>query len=122
MSFLIIVILIILLWPVWRILFSRLMQWVVLYFLKKQTGIDFGSGNKSRKSKNKKEQQQRQQKRRRNQGPIIPKEYAEDVEFTEIMEFQDTTIVDESGSGTRVYRESQVSDVEFVEIKNSPKK
>lgn len=122
MTFLLIVILLIILWPVWRVLFSRLLRWVMLYFLKKQTGIDFGSDKKSRKSKNKKEQRQREHSRRRNQGPIIPKEYAEDVEFTEIREFQDTTIIEESAAGTRVYHESQVSDVEFVEIKTSPKK
>lgn len=50
--------------------------------------------------------------------PLIPKEYAEDVEFVETINYSDTTIgADYAGSRT-VYHESQVSDAEWVEIKN----
>lgn len=53
-------------------------------------------------------------------GPIIPKEYAEDVEFVEIKEFSQTDIDARFADGSRVeYHESQVSDVEWVEIKSS---
>ncbi|MDE7343306.1 MAG: hypothetical protein K2N19_04740 [Muribaculaceae bacterium] len=59
-------------------------------------------------------------------SPIIPKEYAVDVEFTEIREFQQTTILDsaaakENSSSTsshrkRIKEEGQVSDVEYTDI------
>ena len=53
-------------------------------------------------------------------GPIIPKEYAEDVEFIEIKEFSQTDIDARFSDNSRVeYHESQVSDVEWVEIKPS---
>lgn len=51
-------------------------------------------------------------------GPIIPKEYAEDVEFVETIDYSETIIAasDEKGN-TAVYHESQVTDVEWEEIK-----
>lgn len=59
--------------------------------------------------------------------PIIPKEYATDVEFTEIREFRQTTIVEtsasssSSSSGSFSRRrgkadEGQVSDVEYTDL------
>lgn len=61
----------------------------------------------------------RQRRRTRNgyKEPIIPPEYAEDVEFVETKSFSETTIGD-SGRQIRQFHESQVSDVEWVEIKN----
>lgn len=45
-------------------------------------------------------------------------EYAEDVEFTETKEYSETEIIEDDGKGNRrVYRESQVSDAEYIEIK-----
>lgn len=50
--------------------------------------------------------------------PIIPKEYAEDVEFIEIKEYSSKTIVEDTKAGkTRIYHESQVEEAEYVEIK-----
>lgn len=59
-------------------------------------------------------------------SPIIPKEYAVDVEFTEIREFQQTTILDSASSQSnssstsshrkRIKEEGQVSDVEYTDI------
>lgn len=47
------------------------------------------------------------------------REYAEDVEFTEIKEYSETTILEEDSKGSsRIYHESQVSDVEFTETKS----
>lgn len=48
---------------------------------------------------------------------IIPREYAVDVEFTEIRQFSQTTIATDSSSGSSFVAESQVSDVEYTEIK-----
>ena len=56
-------------------------------------------------------------------GPIIPKEYAEDVEFVEVKSFSETEIASDRTAKTETYyHESQVSDVEYVEIKNPSRK
>lgn len=49
----------------------------------------------------------------------IMKDVAEDVEFTEIREFESESILEEEDSrrARRIYREEQVSDVEFTEIR-----
>lgn len=54
-----------------------------------------------------------------NDGPIIPKEYAEDVEFVETKEFSQTSIDSAGSAGTdrTDWHESQVSDAEWEEIK-----
>lgn len=51
-------------------------------------------------------------------GPIIPPEYAEDIEYTETIDYSEDTEVCSDGKSTRVYHESQVSDVQYVEIKD----
>ncbi|MDE6010641.1 MAG: hypothetical protein K2F87_04235 [Muribaculaceae bacterium] len=51
---------------------------------------------------------------------IIPREYAVDVEFTEIRTFTQTTIAPDNSPNrgkSHITIESQVSDVEYVEIK-----
>lgn len=55
--------------------------------------------------------------------PIIPREYAEDVEFTEAIDYSTETTIDPDGTEhtrSRIHtetRESQVSDAEWEEIK-----
>ena len=50
--------------------------------------------------------------------PLIPKEYAVDVEFTETIDYSETTIGGDSDRRRdTVYHESQVSDVEWEDIK-----
>lgn len=49
-------------------------------------------------------------------GPIIPKEYAEDVDFVEIKEFSSTHIEEEGDDSGTEYDESQVSDAIWEEI------
>lgn len=60
----------------------------------------------------------RSQRRPRHGGkePIIPPEYAEDVEFVEIKSFSETTIGVHDGK-VKEYHEKQVTDAEWVEIK-----
>ena len=50
--------------------------------------------------------------------PLIPKEYAEDVEFVEIKEFSSTESKKVSETG-EIYFESQISDAEYTEIKKN---
>lgn len=69
----------------------------------------------------------RRQAAPRHQGPIIPKEYAVDVEFTEIKEYSTQVEINgveaprdgwrKKSASQKVIVESQVSDVEFTEIK-----
>lgn len=54
--------------------------------------------------------------------PLIPKEYAEDIEFVEIKEFRATEIRQEKSHRFETYHESQISDVEWIEIKKSGSK
>ena len=54
----------------------------------------------------------------RHEGPIIPKEYAEDVEFTETIDYSEKEYhIDPKGRET--YHESQISDAEYIEIKKN---
>ena len=48
---------------------------------------------------------------------LIPREYAVDVEYTEIKQFSQTTIGKDAPEGKSFVTESQVSDVEYTEIK-----
>ena len=50
--------------------------------------------------------------------PLIPKEYAEDVEFVETTDYSQKETREE-GRIKKQYHESQISDVEFTEIKKS---
>lgn len=89
-----------------------------------------GSGKKRRERSSRPDRESEQeyyyrQRRQRSHssyssGPIIPKEYAEDVEFVETKEFSQT-IISQSPADTRrkeTFREeSQVSDAEWEEEK-----
>lgn len=46
------------------------------------------------------------------------KEVAEDVQYTEVREYSQTTIHTESGDTSTTYTETQVEDVKFTEIKD----
>lgn len=48
--------------------------------------------------------------------PVIPKEYAEDVEFTEVRSYSEEEKIG-GESSIRYAHESQVSDAEIIEIK-----
>ena len=50
-------------------------------------------------------------------GPLIPKEYAVDVEYTEIRSYSSEEAIASDGKRVRYTVESQVSDAEIIEIK-----
>ena len=54
--------------------------------------------------------------------PLIPKEYAEDVEFTETKEYSKSTSDSSDNKSFTSYHESQISDAEWTEIKKSGSK
>ena len=52
-------------------------------------------------------------------GPLIPKEYAVDVEYTEIRSYSSEEDIASDGNSVRYTVESQVSDAEIIEIRKS---
>ncbi|MDE5843521.1 MAG: hypothetical protein K2H35_07295 [Muribaculaceae bacterium] len=141
---------IILLFFIIKMLFGeRIKQWAQRRMLEKmedsfraRMGMPSAKEERRRRRRTEKQQQRRQKDSqsgsRRNQWQhsahpessnqsmgdvIIPREYAEDVEFVEYKEFTITTttstVTDSDGSGhkTTFVTESQVTDVEYVEIK-----
>lgn len=50
--------------------------------------------------------------------PIIPKEYAEDVEYVEIRDYSYSRIIKDDNEGRTVYHESQVEEAQIIEIKD----
>lgn len=50
-------------------------------------------------------------------GPLIPKEYAVDVEYTEIRSYSTEETIASDGRNVRYTVESQVSDAEIIEIR-----
>ncbi len=50
-------------------------------------------------------------------GPLIPKEYAVDVEYTEIRSYSSDETIASDGNTVRYAVESQVSDAEIIEIR-----
>lgn len=55
-------------------------------------------------------------KRKEEEDELIPKEYAEDVEYTEFHSYSEETVIAADGDKTAFQRESQVSDAEIIEI------
>lgn len=55
--------------------------------------------------------------RRYSSGPLIPKEYAVDVEYTEIRSYSSDEAIASDGKSVRYKVESQVSDAEIIEIR-----
>lgn len=50
-------------------------------------------------------------------GPLIPKEYAVDVEYTEVHSYSSEEVIASDGKTVRYSVESQVSDAEIIEIR-----
>ncbi|MDE5887349.1 MAG: hypothetical protein K2H46_07175 [Muribaculaceae bacterium] len=131
-----VIIILIILLLIWLIFGARITAWInrrfqrfvanrTEDFIRKATGMPPREKHKKQRKKEVYEDRkfrERNSSRRREyydpDGPIIPKEYAEDVEFIEIKEFSQTNIDARFEDGSAVhYHESQVSDVEWVDIK-----
>ncbi len=136
---------------VWLLFGQQIRNWFAGFmarrtedYIRKATGMPPRPGSREAKRQQREEQKAQSQRssqrasgyydgrssrRRRSTGsynsnePLIPKEYAEDVEFTETISYSETTIgVASSDGNTTVYHESQVSDVEWEEIKVKTKR
>lgn len=127
MTALIIIIILIFGWPyIWRWLrpyFYRWMQRRTEDYVRRAMGMPprDKSGNRQGRTGNVYGGHERADARRRGShsreaDPVIPKEYAEDVEFTEVRSFSEEEKI--GGDTTvRFTQESQVSDAEIIEIK-----
>lgn len=126
-TFLIILIIIFAVMPLLR---RWLTPWLQRYaarktedFFRQQMGMPPRDKKADRKAKKQTTKNQTYSSRRKAQQPsdepIIPREYAEDVEFVEIKEFENTEVAAESvDDKTKVkYTENQISDAEWVDIK-----
>lgn len=120
LTFIGIVIILWLLWP-------TLKKWLAQYaanktedFLRKATGMPprdkkrnhgNGAGRKANRKGNS------GSPRAQNNEPLIPRDYAEDVEFIETVDYPETNIAGDQTAKEKTMTENQVSDAEFVEIK-----
>lgn len=130
-TFLVIIILLFIAWPVIvRLLRPVLQRWAARKaedYIRRAAGMPprdkgherrqrqqetSGSGYASRSSR-------RRAGARQSEGPLIPKEYAVDVEYVEIKDYSANTVVadDPAAHRQRVWHESQVSDAEYVMLK-----
>ncbi|MCM1376837.1 MAG: hypothetical protein NC097_04270 [Clostridium sp.] len=127
--FFLLVFLLVLTWPLWKRWFYGFAQRRSEDFIRRMMGLPTRKEEKRQRKAREKYEERRgrewtSQRRGYSTGgtSIIPQEYAEDVKFTEIRDFKQTTISEDRSSGQRIRTESQVEDVEFVEIKNKPEK
>lgn len=138
-GFLIFIIVLVLLWLVWPVVTRTIRTWVMRKlqrraedYMRAAAGMppreETKRARRSAKGTNRQENRAQgasgasRQRRtyRSSDEPLIPKEYAVDVEFTEIKEYSETVTIGPEGqtAETREWHESQVSDVEWTEIKN----
>ena len=114
-----ILIIVILLWPLISKWLRGFMARRAEDMLRRMAGAP--TRKQEQKARRKREKEQRAQKPPTPPGPKptdLMREVAEDVEFTEIKDFSSTTIETENGRyEQRTYRESQVEDVKFTEVK-----
>lgn len=122
--FLIILLILALLWP-------YIMRWMRGYLMRKaEDRLRQMMGAPPRQEERRQRRQQRDdsrrgdtRRRRSNPHPAqAMKEVAEDVRYTEIIDYSESTstvdVQEENGTRRREYHEEQVEDVKFTEIKN----
>lgn len=115
LAFLVIIVVLIILFPYIMRFAQRLMLRRMEKMFRRAAGLD----EEPKKSKRKRKESRREESAR-GSGPIIPKEYAEDVEFVETKVFTEEIEIKEevnSDGSRRVKAERQVTDVEWEEIK-----
>lgn len=122
--FLIILLILALLWP-------YIMRWMRGYLMRKaEDRLRQMMGAPQRQEERRQNRQRRDDSRRGDTRPRrsnphpaqAMKEVAEDVRYTEIIDYSESTstvdVQEENGTRRREYHEEQVEDVKFTEIKN----
>lgn len=123
-TLLVIIIIVFLCWPWIKRLMARFMLNRAEDYMRRATGMPPRPGSRQARREQRRasggtraNSQRTSRRAARHDGPIIPREYAEDVEFTETVDYSSSEIREKKKGNERVYRESQVSDAEWVEIK-----
>lgn len=116
----ILIIIVLFLWLVWPAIsrwLKRKAQEKTAEFFYRKMGMPppYNENRRSRSTR-------RTYNERKKSEPIIPKEYAEDIEYTEIKEFKTETVITSEDKGVKYKKESQISDAEWTEIKISGSK
>lgn len=129
MTVLIILILLIIFWPyIWRWLSRFVMRWMqhkTEDYIRRSMGMPPHDKQNKRNAQTGGQQRHSQgnsnysRSRRYSSGPIIPKEYAEDVDFNEIHSYSEESNTSNTTEKVRFQQESQVSDAEIIEIKEN---
>lgn len=127
MSGLIILLILVLVLPyLWRLLRPYIARWAqrrAENMLRRAMGMSPHSKQNDRKHAFRTSADNRRESSRRHHapdGPLIPKEYAVDVDFTEIHSYSEETVISDAGDGRVKFRtESQVSDAEIIEIRKN---
>lgn len=130
MLFLIIIIILIFAWPyIWRWLQPHFYRWAQRRtedYVRRAMGMPPHGRRQSRASGqsrstygNSTRGNAATSSRRRHKATesVIPKEYAEDVEFTEIHSYSEESVIASDGKSVSFVSESQVSEAEIIEIK-----
>lgn len=125
--FLVILIVVLLCWP-------AIQRWLARYaarraedYLRRATGMpprpDSRAGKKAQRERERAQSRtRRRQTNTRGHRPVnaTMQEYAEDVEFTETVSYSETVIGGQTDSvKEKEYRESQVTDAEWTEVRGS---
>lgn len=121
------IIILILCWPLYRGLVAQFMHNRAEDFIRKAAGMPSRKKEKKMRKAAEAARRHRQQYGERDEerysnspfatpSHIVPKEYAEDVEFEEIKSTESTTTFSSDSNGNFRY-EHQVEDAEFTEIK-----
>lgn len=120
-----IILIVFLLWPQITRLITRLMMrsWEKkLRKMAEQFGGGATTGNEGKRSGSRRHKEKNPQPRNTKLHPArMMKEVAEDVQYTEVREYSQTTIHTESEGSSSTYTETQVEDVKFTEIKSDGK-
>ena len=103
-----------------RLLRPLLLRWLqrrAERYMRQAMGMPPGGDDRRQRSSRQSDAGSYTRRRRHSsrRGPVIPKEYAEDVEFTEIRSYSEEREIGGSGKVSFV-TESQVSDAEIIEI------
>ena len=113
------------LWLLW----PRIRRWMAMWVVRRlqRNAEDYvrrASGMPPREEKKGERASRHRPRRSYAGGPLIPKEYAVDVEYVEIHEYSATTVIGGDAPKEKVeeWHESQVTDAEWVEIRDSGKR
>lgn len=130
MTVLIILILLIIFWPrIWRWLRPHVIHWMqhkTEDYVRRSMGMPPRDKKRSSGSSETGRQQQTRSRRRNSSsrhryhsGSVIPKEYAEDVDFSEVRSYSEERKFSKGDGEIKYRQESQVSDAEVIEIKKN---